>query len=100
MHFSYSHSVPAVVIGGILAVSVAAWLISTGRPWFAAAWGAVSWACIGFFVGLAGHGNLTFLPGTFYAVIGAPLGAVVAGVGALAKATQPPGENKGDQSSE
>lgn len=100
MHFTYSNSVPAVIIGSMLALGIAAQLILNCRPGRAAVWGAVSWACIGFFVGVAGDGTLAILPAIFYAVVGAPLGAAVAGVGALAKSQQPPAKTKGDESSE
>lgn len=86
MEFRYSNSVPAVIIGGMLAIGIAAQLILYCRPGRATAWGAVSWASIGFFVGLAGHGSLTILPAIVYALIGAPLGALICGVGAVAKA--------------
>lgn len=81
--FNYMHSSAAVWTGGICACVWAAVLIWIGRPWIAAAAGAVGWAILGYLVGRAGTGDMTELTALVYAVLGAPAGALIAGGGAL-----------------
>ena len=80
--FNYTHSDPALMIGAMVALGFAAALIATGRPWIAAAGGAVSWGVVGYLIGLAGRGDMKGLYGIIYGVMGLPCGAIVAGVGA------------------
>jgi predicted membrane protein len=93
--FNYTHSVTAVVTGGVCAAVLVMALIRLGRPWIAAAAGAVGWAVIGFLVGIAGTGDMRGLTGVGYAITGAPAGALIAGGGALVrylvKRPTPPG---------
>lgn len=88
--FNYSHSDPAVMIGGLVALGLAAALIATGRPWMAAGGGAVSWGLIGYLVGLAGRGDMKGLYGIIYGVMGLLSGAVIAGVGAWLRSRMRP----------
>lgn len=83
--FNYSHSEPAVTLGTMLALGIAAVLIWSGRPWLAAAIGAVAWSALAYVVGLAGQGDMTGLFAILYAGMAAPPGAAIAGVGAWIK---------------
>lgn len=80
--FNYTDSMPAVVMGAIFCVAIAASLIYSGRPWLAALLGAMSWSCIGYMVGLAGRGDMRSIAATVYAMLGFPAGGLIAGLGA------------------
>lgn len=96
--FNYSHSDSAVMIGFIVALGIAAALISSGRIGIAAAAGAVSWSMIGYLVGLAGRGDMTGMIATLYAVLAFPLGAVSCGVGTWIRSQMQPNEPPGKDS--
>jgi len=80
--FNYALSDAAVVTGWIVALGIAAGAIWYCRPLMAAAVGALSWATIGYVVGLCGTGDMTNMMATIYAILGLPIGGAVAGIGA------------------
>ena len=80
--FNYVQSDVAVVVGCVVALGIAAGAIWYCRPLMATAAGALSWAIIGYFVGLSGTGDMTQLIATANAIIGLAIGGVVTGVGA------------------
>ncbi len=80
--FNYMQSDTAATIGLLAAAGIAAALIWYGRPLVGAILGALSWATIGYLVGMAGRGDMTGLIAAMYAIFGFPAGAIIAGVGA------------------
>lgn len=95
--FNYAHSKPAVIACATISLIIAAGLIWTGRPWLAAAIGAVAWAALGYAAGFAGQGDMAGLFAILYAGMAALSGAVTIGAGAWVKARCETNKQKSDR---